>query len=154
MPVEYAARIKDMQDGFCSPAGSNWRNIATSEFGCRKDPFTGKSKGHGGIDLGVPPGTSVRAGLPANRQVGGDTIAGTFLIAGAEDYVPAQTREKISSGSRRSGQADIRRDDARRKGHVLSAGPGQAERCAGASAVTTYPAENCTGTNDRLEMAV
>jgi len=25
------------------------------------------------------------AGLPANRQVGGDTIAGTFLIAGAED---------------------------------------------------------------------
>mgnify|MGYP001029427075 CR=1 FL=1 len=25
------------------------------------------------------------AGLPANRQVGGDTIAGTFLIVGAED---------------------------------------------------------------------
>lgn len=24
-------------------------------------------------------------GLPANRQVGGDTIAGTFLIVGAED---------------------------------------------------------------------
>jgi len=25
------------------------------------------------------------SGLPANRQVGGDTIAGTFLIVGAED---------------------------------------------------------------------
>ena len=51
-------------DGFCSPVGPDWRNIITSEFGYRKDPFTGKSKGHGGMDLGVPTGTAIRAALP------------------------------------------------------------------------------------------
>ena len=56
-------------DGFCSPVGSDWRNIVTSEFGYRKDPFTGKSKGHGGIDLGIPTGTSVRAALPGKVTV-------------------------------------------------------------------------------------
>lgn len=56
-------------DGFCSPVGSNWRNIVTSEFGYRKDPFTGKGKGHGGIDLGIPTGTSIRAALPGTVTV-------------------------------------------------------------------------------------
>ena len=56
-------------DGFCSPVGENWRNIVTSEFGYRRDPFTGQSKGHGGIDLGVPTGTSVRAALPGTVTV-------------------------------------------------------------------------------------
>ena len=31
-------------DGFCSPIGENWRNVVTSEFGYRRDPFTGKTK--------------------------------------------------------------------------------------------------------------
>ncbi len=56
-------------DGFCSPVGGNWRNIVTSEFGYRKDPFTGKTKGHSGIDLAVPTGTSVRAALPGTVTV-------------------------------------------------------------------------------------
>ena len=56
-------------DGFCSPVGSNWRNIVTSEFGYRKDPFTGKTKGHGGMDLAVPTGTSVRAALPGTVTI-------------------------------------------------------------------------------------
>ena len=56
-------------DGFCSPVGENWRNIVTSEFGYRKDPFTGKTKGHGGMDLAVPTGTSVRAALPGTVTV-------------------------------------------------------------------------------------
>ena len=56
-------------DGFCSPVGENWRNIVTSEFGYRKDPFTGKTKGHGGMDLAVPTGTSVRAALPGTVSV-------------------------------------------------------------------------------------
>jgi len=51
-------------DGFCSPVGVNWRSIVSSEFGYRKDPFTGKGKGHGGIDLAVSTGTPVRAALP------------------------------------------------------------------------------------------
>lgn len=56
-------------DGFCSPIGENWRDVVTSEFGCRKDPFTGKTKGHSGMDLAVPTGTSVRAALPGTVTV-------------------------------------------------------------------------------------
>lgn len=56
-------------DGFCSPVGENWRNIITSEFGYRKDPFTGKTKGHSGMDLAVPTGTSIRAALPGTVTV-------------------------------------------------------------------------------------
>lgn len=51
-------------DGFCSPVGENWRTLATSEFGLRADPFTGKRKGHTGLDLAVPSGTPIRAALP------------------------------------------------------------------------------------------
>ena len=56
-------------DGFCSPVGENWRNIITSEFGYRRDPFTGQTKGHSGMDLAVPTGTSVRAALPGTVTV-------------------------------------------------------------------------------------
>lgn len=50
-------------DGFCSPIGEGWRSVVTSEFGWRKDPFTGKGAGHTGIDLGMPKGTPIRAAL-------------------------------------------------------------------------------------------
>jgi murein DD-endopeptidase MepM/ murein hydrolase activator NlpD len=56
-------------DGFCSPLGEDWRSMVTSEFGYRKDPFTGQTKGHGGIDLGAPKGTSIRAALPGTVYV-------------------------------------------------------------------------------------
>ena len=56
-------------DGFCSPVGANWREKVTSEFGYRKDPFTGKTKGHSGMDIAVPTGTSVRAALPGTVTV-------------------------------------------------------------------------------------
>ncbi|WP_243414019.1 M23 family metallopeptidase [Oscillibacter sp. CU971] len=56
-------------DGFCSPIGPNWRNVITSEFGYRRDPFTGKTKGHSGMDLAVPTGTPIRAALPGTVTV-------------------------------------------------------------------------------------
>lgn len=56
-------------DGFCSPIGPNWRSVITSEFGYRKDPFTGKTKGHSGMDLAVPTGTPIRAALPGTVTV-------------------------------------------------------------------------------------
>ena len=56
-------------DGFCSPIGENWRNVVTSEFGYRRDPFTGVGRGHTGMDLAVPTGTSVRAALPGTVTV-------------------------------------------------------------------------------------
>lgn len=56
-------------DGFCSPVGEGWQSVVTSEFGLRSDPFTGQTKGHGGIDLGLPKGTPVRATLPGTVYV-------------------------------------------------------------------------------------
>ncbi len=56
-------------DGFCSPIGESWRNVVTSEFGYRSDPFTGERRGHTGIDLAVPTGTSIRAALPGTVTV-------------------------------------------------------------------------------------
>ena len=56
-------------DGFCSPIGANWRNVVISEFGNRRDPFTGERRGHTGMDLAVPTGTPVRAALPGTVTV-------------------------------------------------------------------------------------
>ena len=56
-------------DGFCSPIGESWRNVVTSEFGYRSDPFTGERRGHTGMDLAVPTGTSIRAALPGTVTV-------------------------------------------------------------------------------------
>lgn len=56
-------------DGFCSPLGGGWRGMVTSEFGYRKDPFTGKSAGHSGLDLGAPKGTPIRAALAGTVYV-------------------------------------------------------------------------------------
>lgn len=56
-------------DGFCSPIGAGWESVVTSEFGNRIDPFTGKRKGHTGMDLAVPTGTPIRAALPGTVTV-------------------------------------------------------------------------------------
>ena len=63
-------------DGFCSPLGENWRSMVTSEFGYRKDPFTGMRSGHSGIDIGAPKGTSIRAALPGTVYVVRYTTSG------------------------------------------------------------------------------
>lgn len=56
-------------DGFCSPLGKNWRSMVTSEFGYRKDPITGQSAGHSGIDFGAIKGTPIRAALSGRVYV-------------------------------------------------------------------------------------
>lgn len=66
-------------DGFCSPIGSGWESRVTSEFGNRIDPFTGKRKGHTGMDLAVPTGTPIRAAL-------GGTVTVSKYNAGGYGY--------------------------------------------------------------------
>lgn len=56
-------------DGFCSPLGESWRSMVTSEFGYRKDPFTGQTKGHSGLDMGAPKGTPIRSALDGTVYV-------------------------------------------------------------------------------------
>lgn len=68
-------------DGFCSPIGSGWESRVTSEFGNRIDPFTGKRKGHTGMDLAVPTGTPIRAAL------GGTVIVSKYNAGGYGYYV-------------------------------------------------------------------
>ena len=51
-------------NGFCSPIGAGWESRVTSEFGYRRDPFTGETRGHTGMDLAVPTGTPIRAAMP------------------------------------------------------------------------------------------
>lgn len=55
-------------DGIYCPIGVNWRTVVSSEFGVRKDPMTGKPKGHGGIDLAVPTGTEVHCAWDGTVQ--------------------------------------------------------------------------------------
>lgn len=50
-------------EGFCSPVGAGWESIVTSEFGYRRDPFTGEAAGHNGMDLAVPTGAAIHAAL-------------------------------------------------------------------------------------------
>lgn len=63
-------------DGFCSPLGENWRANVTSEYGCRKDPFTGLAAGHSGIDLSGIKGTPIRAALSGTVYVVRYTTSG------------------------------------------------------------------------------
>ena len=49
-------------EGWGSPfVGRDWRLAVTSEFGYRKDPFTGQTAGHTGIDIAYPKGTPINA---------------------------------------------------------------------------------------------
>ena len=68
-------------DGFVSPLGSGWQARVTSEFGYRRDPFTGEWAGHTGMDMAVPTGTPVRAALD------GTVTVSTYNAGGYGYYV-------------------------------------------------------------------
>lgn len=57
----YGTDQKASASGFISPLGSGWRSMTTSEFGGRKDPFTGAWSVHTGLDLSAAKGTDIRA---------------------------------------------------------------------------------------------
>ena len=55
-------------DGFTEPV-ADWRSSVTSEYGYRKDPFTGASSGHGGMDIGKAKGTPIYSVLDGTVYV-------------------------------------------------------------------------------------
>lgn len=57
------------------------RGPITSWFSWRRDPFSGKSVLHNGLDIGVPMGTPVRAAMEGRvEQTGYSAIMGKFII--------------------------------------------------------------------------
>ena len=58
----------------------------TSEFGLRKDPFTGQDSHHSGIDIAAPLGTTVRAIAGGTVvKTGYDNILGNYIIIAHTD---------------------------------------------------------------------
>ena len=52
----------------CPPIAKDWRQVVSSDFGLRRDPMSGKTKGHSGIDLAIPTGTKVHSVLDGRVQ--------------------------------------------------------------------------------------
>ncbi|MCI8407229.1 MAG: M23 family metallopeptidase [Oscillospiraceae bacterium] len=101
-------------DGFCSPIGENWRTLVTSEFGLRADPFTGKRKGHTGLDLAVPNGTPIRAALP------GTVRTAAYNQGGYGYYVLIDHADGLSTLYAHSSRLLVRAGEAVEAGDVIA----------------------------------
>lgn len=88
----------------------------SSEFGTRKDPFTGKTANHQGIDLALPKGTEVGANISGTVVFAGfgqkgsgyggygyavavKDSSGNVHVYGHLDSVSVKKGQKISSGT-------------------------------------------------------
>ena len=62
--------------------------VITSLYGERRDPFTGALEFHGGVDIGAPEGSEVRAAREGTvLDVGTNSILGNYIILGhAQGY--------------------------------------------------------------------
>lgn len=76
-------RIADKFSEFPALSGvlASSAGVATSGFGIRNDPFTGKKKEHQGIDIGIPVGTPVKAALSGRviNVASGSPSAGNYV---------------------------------------------------------------------------
>lgn len=91
-PNGYEIDFEDWQNGtydtppifvgegeFASPLGSNWRNMVTSEFGWRPNPFGGGGgEGHSGLDMGAGKGFPI--------QVARDGVVSYVKNSGSAGY--------------------------------------------------------------------
>ncbi len=141
-------------DGFCSPIGSGWERLVTSEFGNRIDPITGKRKGHGGMDLAVPTGTPIRAA----RCRGTVTVSSTTPEATATTYDrPRQrTRYAVRSLLSASGESGTNRAGGRyhrplRQHRAFQPGRTSTSRCASTGS-ERIPRERICRKAERKEM--
>ena len=101
-------------DGFCSPIGAGWESRVTSEFGYRRDPFTGETKGHTGMDLAVPTGTPVRAALP------GTVTTAAYDAGGYGYYVVIDHGNGLSTLYAHNSRLVARVGDAVEAGDIVS----------------------------------
>ena len=70
---------KAMGELFVYPITAAWR--LTSRFGPRKDPFTGVSSNHTGVDMACPTGTPIRAAMSGIVVIAGwSNVFGNYVI--------------------------------------------------------------------------
>lgn len=108
--VDYKVTQPWVQGNFSMPIESGVSMVMTSDFGTRVHPFTGKTHTHGGIDIGIPSGTSLlstedngrvtrtnwNTGINGNcvevaYNRGGDTYLVKYLHMSRVDVSPGQT---------------------------------------------------------------
>ncbi|MGN0276099.1 MAG: CD1108 family mobile element protein [Hominisplanchenecus sp.] len=73
---------------FASPFEFNWYGRVSSYYGYRIHPITGENQMHNGIDIGVPAGTSVKAGLTGTVTVSSynDSYGNYVIIKDSDGY--------------------------------------------------------------------
>jgi murein DD-endopeptidase MepM/ murein hydrolase activator NlpD len=98
---------------FTWPVPSSQR--VTSQFGYRSDPFTGKTKGHGGTDIAAPQGTTIVAAS------GGIVVVAEYL-RGYGNTVIIEHGDGIRTlyGHIRNGGTDVKAGDTVKKGQKIA----------------------------------
>ena len=76
--------LKAMGEIFVYPISSGWR--LSSNFGPRKDPFTGIASNHTGIDMAAPKGTPIKASKTGTvSYTGFSSVYGNYVIVNHTD---------------------------------------------------------------------
>ena len=100
---------KAMGELFAYPIKASWR--LTSQFGTRKDPFTGVKSHHTGIDMACPTGTPIYAAMSGSVVYSGwSNIFGNYVIInhgngyqtlyGHMSKILARKGQSVSQGTR------------------------------------------------------
>jgi murein DD-endopeptidase MepM/ murein hydrolase activator NlpD len=103
------------KDIFDWPIGAGFS--ITSNFGYRKDPFTGETKYHGGVDIGAPGGTPILAAAD-----------GTVIVANSSDswgggygyYVKIQHNDTYSTTYAHCSRIAVTNGQQVKKGEVIA----------------------------------
>lgn len=94
------------------PLPANAQQYISSGYGTRKDPFHGKIRFHGGVDIAAPAGTPVLATADG-------IVTETGYRAGLGNYVTIRHADGSESMYNHLQQADARRGNSVRKGQAV-----------------------------------
>ena len=78
---------KGAHQGYANPFDINWSDKVSSLYGYRVDPIGGRElQQHRGLDISMPTGTPIKAGLTGTvRYVGYDAVMGNYIIIDTDE---------------------------------------------------------------------